>query len=39
MYSENDRDIKKGKRGFSHYLQRIIPDMEEMTITEAERSP
>jgi hypothetical protein len=32
-------NVKNGKRGFSYYLRRIIPDMEEMTITEAERSP
>jgi hypothetical protein len=32
-------NVKNGKRGFSHYLRRIIPDMEEKTITEAERSP
>ena len=32
-------NVKNGKRGFSHYLRRIIPDMEEMASTEAERSP
>jgi hypothetical protein len=32
-------NVKNGKRGFSHYLRHIIPDMEEMTTTEAERSP